>query len=356
LTRVMMLATLAGLVALGAACSKKIERFTVDRVVERSLRQDDLGKACAMGEALTHALTALPKASNPPRKALVIAEATAAMCNELDARQAELDVARAKETLSALGDGRMPEIIDAGLEADRHNAMAARRFDRAWVHLEALYGPIGAIDGECPKVKEKDEIVFLIGLLSGTLSVLRDRTSGGSLDLPLDRINAVGRAAGCLDDARWWNTPSAIQAAAWATVPGTAPDGVEPWAMLAEAADGGDSTGVRVARALQVRIAANAGLSEDVAAGIKKHADSLEQTKTPEEWSLLDEYARLVTLHESDLLWTDAEGHRTRVLGELPGDSDSALTGPALGADPFADDPFSAPTPDAGTPDAEESE
>lgn len=344
MSRLTILAALTGLLALGSACSRKIERFTIDRVVDRSLRQDDLRKACALGESLTHALTALPKQTNPPRKALVIAEATAGMCDELAAREAELDVARAKETLSALGEGRMPEITDARIEADRHNINAARRFDRSWQHLVEIYGDVGGIDAECPSVKEKDEIVYLIGLISGTLSVLRDRTSGGTLELPLDRINAVGRAAGCLDDERWWHAPRAIQAAAWATVPGTAPEGVDPWQVLTEAAEAGDATGVRVARALHVRIASNAGLSEMVSEGITAHASSLEQTEMDMEWALMDEYARLVTLHESDLLWTDAEGHRTPALGELP--TDEADSGPAVdpfGGDPFGGDPFGEP-------------
>jgi hypothetical protein len=185
--------------------------------------------------------------------------------------------------------------------------------------------------------------------------VLRDRTSGGELGLPLDRINAVGRAAGCLDDSRWWSTPTAIQAAAWATVPGSGPQDVDPWQLLSDAADKGDASGVRVARALHVRMASNAGLSEMVAEGISAHAASLNTTKMDMEWALMDEYARLVTLHESDLLWTDAEGHRTPTLGELPTDeAEVSSTEDVFGDDPFGDDPFDEPSAPDSTDEASE--
>ena len=326
------------LLALSTGCVNTIERFTIDKIVRQSLTQRDLAKACSMGEALTHPLTAATPDRNPPSRALVVAELTSGMCYELVAREAELRVARAKTNLRNDPVGKASEIKDARALADRLNAEAALRFDRAWTHLEDHYGTLGT--DVCPRVNTKDEVVVLVGIVGGVLALLRDKASGGSVGIPLDRINAAGRAASCLDNERWWHAPQALQAASWATVPGTAPDGVDPWALLEESATKGDATGVRFARALQVRIAINSGLNDVASSGIKAHAQTLKETSTPEEWNLLDEYSRLVSLHESDLLWTAAEGHRTIDFGELPGDEDDAAT-----ADPFAADPFASNEP-----------
>ena len=189
-------------------------------------------------------------------------------------------------------------------------------------------------------MKEQDEVVVLVGIVGGVLALLRDKASGGTVGIPLDRINAAGRAASCLDNERWWYAPQALQAASWATVPGTAPDDVDPWVLLEESATKGDETGVRFARALQVRIAINSGLNDVAVQGIKAHAQTLKETPTPEEWNLLDEYSRLVSLHESDLLWTAAAGHRTLDFGELPGDQNEPAGADPFAADPFAADPF----------------
>jgi hypothetical protein len=61
-----------------------------------------------------------------------------------------------------------------------------------------------------------------------------------------------------------------------------------------------------------------------------------------QEWALLDEYARLVSLHESDLLWTVTAGHVTPRFGELPrAEKEEEFTGPDLfgEGDPFGEAP-----------------
>jgi hypothetical protein len=331
------------LLALSTGCVNTIERFTIDKIVRQSLTQRDLAKACSMGEALTHPLTAATPDRNPPNRALVMSELTSGMCYELLAREAELLVVRSRTNLRNDPIGKAAEIKDARALTDRLNTEAALRFERAWTHLEAHYGTLGT--DVCPRVKEKDEVVLLMGIVGGVQALLRDKASGGTIGIPLDRINAAGRAASCLDNERWWHAPQAIQAASWATVPGTAPDDIDPWALLEESAKKGDSTGVRFARALQVRIAVNSGRNEIAAAGIKAHAQTLKETPTPEEWNLLDEYSRLVSLHESDLLWTAAHGHRTLDFGELPGDEEAAAVVDPFAADPFAADPFATNEP-----------
>jgi DNA-binding NtrC family response regulator len=114
---------------------------------------------------------------------------------------------------------------------------------------------------------------------------------------------------------------AAMQAGAWATIPGSGPEGIDPWAMLSEAAAKGDPSGVRVARAMQALIAGNSGATDIVEAAIQAHAASIDATPTAPEWALLDRYAWQVTRHESDRIWMQAEGHRTERFGALPTDT-----------------------------------
>ena len=57
------------------ACSPAmLDRVAIDRVVRETLTQPDLSKACASGEALTHALAAGAPDRNPPLRALMFSE------------------------------------------------------------------------------------------------------------------------------------------------------------------------------------------------------------------------------------------------------------------------------------------
>ena len=335
----LLLSMLAATVLLG--CAPKVDRFVVNRVVPRGLEVPDLGKACALGESLSHPLASLSAPDRPAHKAMVIAELTAGVCAEEQAWEAELDGLRATRAGDPAG------TRDARIREDRARTIAADRYWRSFLHLEAAFGEVGEA---CPRIRERDEVVYLVGLVSGLLGLLHDRGAGGPHGVPLDALARIGRGAPCLDDEAWWHVPSALQAGAWATIPGSAPEGVDPWARLETHAALGEAQGVRVARALQVLLGANAGRDSVVTEGIQAHAASLSDTEQGRAHALLDEYARRVTLHQSDVIWMGSEGFRTRSLGRLPGD-----TGPETPApeDPFAEDPFAAPPP-AEDPDAEE--
>ena len=306
------------------------------KVVDRGSDYPDTGKACALGAALAHPLASLTK--NEPHLALVVAEGTSALCDQAVAWEQELGSARAKRNLTALGDSRAAEITDARIAAARAHSRAAARFDGSFRQLEGHFGDLGA---ECPKIREKDEFVVLFGLVTGTLALLHDKAGGTENDVPLDRLNVVARTSECLDDAAWWSAPKALRAGAWATIPGSGPAGVDAWALLDEAAREGDASGVRVARGIQVLLAANAGRDDVVEEALRAHAASIAATPQDPDWALLDAYAYEVSLHQSDLLWTAATGHRTEAFGQLP--SDVAPAPEPTGPDPFG--AFGAPAP-----------
>lgn len=319
-----------------AGCAKQIDRITVDRVVDRGTDYRDIDNVCNIGRALTHPLGSLTR--QEPDLAMVVSEFVAGLCAEADAWEIDLARARAQHNLAALGDARADEVVDAGLRAERLHALAASRFERSWQRLRVVYA--GIDDGACPKVKPKDEFVAVLGMVGGVLSLLHDRAAGGVVDVPLDRPKQVGRAASCFPDDAWWSTMHALRAGGWAVIPGSEPEGVDPWAELEAAASRGEQqTGVRVARAIQVLLAANAGRDDIVADAVTRFVAV--DTPADPDWVLLDEYARRVVLQQSDLVWTRERGHRTKELGVLPSNESSALQPLTGDDDPFgAADPF----------------
>jgi hypothetical protein len=328
-------------VALSVGCTELANSFTVERIVlQHGARVGDLGKACALGESLTHALAALGNEGAPPHQALIIAETTAALCAEMESWEGELDSIRARRNWKALGEGRAPEMRDARLRTMRAHTESAKRFRRAWLHMQEAYGPF---EGDCATIRPRDEVVYLLGLVAGLRSLLHDRAGGGHVGVPADVLGEVSRAARCLDNETWWHGPGVLEAAAWAVIPGTGPEGVDPWEVLRDEAAAGADSGVRVAYALYVLLAGNAGRTADVEAGILGFAKSVAETPQHPDWRLLDEYARQVVRHESDRLWTQDRGHRTETLGELP----RPKPAPTEDEDPFGADPFAAPETEA---------
>ena len=111
----------------------------------------------------------------------------------------------------------------------------------------------------------------MLMLVSGLQVVLHDSAAGSPLGVPKETILDVARSAQCLADEDWWYGPSAMQAAAWATIPGSAPEGTDPWVLLADVGEKSDTTGIRVARALQVLISVNAGRDDLAEQAIRAH-------------------------------------------------------------------------------------
>lgn len=325
------------ILALTSGCLRgTADRFTTQRVVPTAARIGDVDRVCRTGGALGNALAALP--NRPPHEALVIADATAALCDEAAANEAALDALLAPR----LAADPVAATKDARERERRLRARAAGRFASAWDHTQARFD----IGETCPKIAPKDELTLLVGLLSGTLAMLHDKASGSTHEVPLDTLNRVGRVAPCLTG--WWGTPTAFQAAAWAVVPGSGPADVDPWQVLRDTAASGDDTGVRLGWALLAVLADNAGRDDDVIFALNAAADSYEATPTDPEYALFDAYAHGLLQVQSDRRWIAREGYRVQGLRPPPDAPPPAPAGPA--SDPFLDeapasDPFAEEAP-----------
>lgn len=308
-------------------CIKLVDNMVLSKVVPTGLGSSDLGKACALGESLSHPISSIKKTE----RSMVIAETTAGLCAELQVWEARLKEARALKNLQ--GASRVAEVKDARILAQRYHKMAATRYYRAFLYLESEYGDVG---GVCPELKEEDEVVYVVGLVAGLLSVLNNKKGGGQVDISESLLAEIARGTKCVDNQKWWNTPHAIEGAVWASVPGSGPEDVDPWEYMKDSAEVGADTGVRVGWGFHNLIAANAGKTDILKMGIKAHAESMEIKSSHPNFALLDEYAYQVSLHESDLIWVQTKGYRTTVFGAMPAPPKIKVQ---------EDDPFALPLP-----------
>ena len=292
--------------------------YAVDHMVPYVMASDDVDMACETGVSMGAFLMSFERVSDPPTRAALVTWMSAGMCAEGAAWEAELD------QLRALSEGRAAEAQDARIREKRLHARAARRFLAAFQSLEAAFGPVG---GACPSLRTEDEHLYLLGLSSGLLAVVHDRAAEGVAGVPMEIPLAIARAAGCLPEDRWWGAPKALRAALWTSVPGSAPEGVDPWAILEAAAREGEEAGVRLSRAFQVVALAGAGKEEALRHAIAAHAASLDERPPDPRWRLLDRFATLMIRHQSDRIWTNARGHRTPLgaLGTFPDREDEAV-------------------------------
>jgi hypothetical protein len=339
---------------LSGCIHKIVDKATVKGVVAESMRVPDVDMACETGVSLRTPVAAMTKKKS--LKAMLISEMTAGMCDEVAALDAELDAALALSAAHELGP--VPRAVaakDARLRAERLHARSAERYYRAWQTAEAAFGPYGP---ECPKLKEWEELAYFLGLFAGVQAVLHDSAAGGPVGVPKEVLLSASRASECLDNDQWWHVPQAVRGAVWATIPGSGPDDVDPWALIDEAAEKSDKLGIRVPRGLQATIAVNNGKDEIALEAIQKHAATLAATPADADYLLLDRFAFLLSQFQSDLIWIAEEGHRTPVFGELPrslmpeddagGDDPFGSGDPFGGGDPFGADPVGGDDAPAG--------
>lgn len=323
-------------VLVGGGCPSAVaDQFTLGPLIDTATDVGDVRKVCAMGEGLAHPLVAI---GHDAWGARVIAEGVAASCDEKDAWEADLSALRARHLWSA-GPAQSTAIEDATIVGRRAHGHAADRFERSFEALQHRWPASPVASGTtCPDAltnNRDEQFVWVFGLITGTLALLHDAGAGGVVGVPRNRLAVLARASVCVDDASWWYAPKAVRGAAAALV-----GDAEGWSMLASAANDGERSGVRVARAIQVLMAMNAGRTDIVADALAQHAASLDATPRDADWALLDAYAFEVSQQQSDLWWTENTGHRTPTFGQAPPSPSPTSTSTAPPQATDATDPF----------------
>lgn len=349
----MSLLRLSLIAALATGCNiaRIADKQTMTSMAPQIMANPDVGLGCATGAAMAPVLGSLGDPEDRADKALVLTYMSAAMCAEPLAWDAEL------RRLRAVRDGDGGAVQDHLEVERRYHTLAASRYLAAWTHLEAAFGPLG---GACPSLDSavNDDLLLLLGLSSGLLAMVHDQAGGAQVGVPLDISRKVERTAACLDNRTWWGVPEAMQAAVWASVPGAAPQGQDPAAVLEASAQLGDAAGVHLARAFQAQTLATIGDLDALEGAVSAHAARRGQPGNSPDYRLLNSYAGQLIRHESDKVWTRQAGHRTPgpQYGTFPaGPADDA---DGAGLDDLLDSLMPAPQDDAAdapagaTPDA----
>lgn len=349
----LLVATSLGL----TGCAGTLNRTIKKAILPDAMAWQDLELSCTFGQAAVGLIEPIGKA--PADVAMILGWLPAGVCAELEGWEARRQEARLMKTHGGEPSLKIAAATDAAYRAERAFTLAATRYDQAYRHWELRYGSVE----DCSKLSDGEQQVYLLGLLSGALSLVVDSAAKGKAGVPKNRLLDVARSTACLDDARFFHIPAAVRAAAWATIPGSGPEGVDPWSLLEDAAQKGDALGQSIPRSLLVFTAANAGKTDVFDTAVSAFA-GLEQGKQPAaagaagaplatEWSLMDAYGWAQALYQADLVWLKETGHRAPSLGDLPVAPGGAEEDPFGSEDPFgADDPFGGGDVDEESSDA----
>lgn len=292
-----------------------ITGYVADSVMPYVMGASDSDLACNTGVGLGGFALSFERVTDHTDRSGLVVWVSAALCAEAQARDAEI------AHLVLLKAGRTAEAEDARIREKRLRTLAAGRYYEAWKKLVAAFGEPGAT---CPNLDSgADQAMYLLGLLGGVQAVLNDRGSGGMLGVPLDIPRLATQGARCLKDDAWWSMPSAMNAAVWTSVPGTAPAGIDPWAKLEGAALAGEKVGMRLPRAIQLEMLSGQGMNDEVNRALKASVESMKTMPSNPEFRVLDINAQMMVRHVSDRIWVSKKGFRTPegALGTLPGES-----------------------------------
>lgn len=313
---------LAGLVMTLSGCGliykptgHVLAHYSQDEVVPYALGSNDLNlTSCGTGMGQHQLLAAFSRVIDRPSKVLLNTNLLAGLCSEAQAQEQQLRFAR------ALRAGNTAQARDARVKSQRLYRRTARRRLQVFHDTESAFGKLG--DGECPSVSGTEAVEFMAGTLTSVQAVLSDIQASSSVGVPQDIAAKAGRAAQCMDNEKLWGVPNALQAVVWLSVPGTAPEGKDPWQQLKTAADYGESKGMPMAAMLYAIAGFNQSDTAREKEGIRQVARTYNKGDVPEDYLLLSEIAFAQALYLSDRIWTHEKGQRTPflALGDFPGD------------------------------------
>jgi len=284
-------------------------KFGKNEMVPYLLTYDDTQMACASGEALTPLLMTFEAVGADPNQMAIMVYTAAGMCAETEALAHELRFLRAAQQ------GNITEAQDARIAQKRAHALAAQRQYTAYKRFVMHYGEMP--QGKCPKNLDEDfdQLMYIVGLISGVQSALNDTQSDQAVGVPRDIAAKVERAAACVDSNKWWGLPQGIRAALWNILPMLAPQGAKPMETLARVAKQGERQGVRLGHAIWAIAAYGNGDKELTKNIIRDFAAAGRNAKLDPNFRMLDAMAAEMILATSDRLWTEATGTRTPMGG-----------------------------------------
>lgn len=175
-----------------------------------------------------------------------------------------------------------------------------------------MYGDLP--EGKCPKYRnEFDELVYIVGLLSGVQAMINDAQANQFLNISRDIAPKTIYQARCINGRKWWDLPDAMQAALWQVAPMLAPAELKetPMATLQRVAARGKQDGVRLGHVVWAMAAVNSGDYAAARIALRDFAAIDASWQPDAQYRILDVIAGEIMQAVSDRLWTEAVGHRT---------------------------------------------
>jgi len=277
---------------------------------------DDTEAGCAGAEALMSMVMSLGRITEEPHELAILMHLGGGGCEEARAAEKELEYLRYIRALQ-------PDFAEDALIAQkRHHLKAAKRYLVAWDQLIEFNGgkeigrPLENGEVECPELTQDfDQITWLAGLAGGLLALNNDILSGSYIGVPKNIAAQAERAAGCLDNKKWFGVPLALKATVWSLLPGATPEGEDPWTRHEQADLIGEKARVRLAHVFHAVSAYSKGDEERLRAILKRHAEQTAEFPANEQYRLFDVTATEVLQRLSDKMWTENTGKRTPLGG-----------------------------------------
>jgi hypothetical protein len=284
-------------------------RFVEKHLIPPVLGDDDIPMACINGQAFAPIVLSLGPTGLKAEtdQLLTLLNSTAAVCAEQEALENELRYMR------AIRNNNGEEADDARIVQKRWLAVASRRQYKAYQTFDHYYTRKYGIEiGEsCPTFSsELDEMVFMLGAISGLQSIVNDIGSGNAVGVPQDIAGRTGRAMGCLDNKKWWGVPRAVQAAIWNLMPGGGP--ADPWLTLQDSMTIGKAGGVRLAHAIYALSAFAKDDQPHLVDAFRSYAAAGEdpQFTASTRYRVFDRFSELILLGLEDRYWAAKAGTR----------------------------------------------
>lgn len=321
--------TMSGCALVESATSGVTLNILEEGFTPPALQMGDVDMGCTFATANGPLVGAARNFYGDPSLMETVLLQSASVCSDAKALEEELRYIRASR------EKRSDDAQDARINQKRLMAVSAHRqsdsFLRMRTKLEQKY--FFKYGSTCPRFKRDfDEMVYLLGSISGVQAVQSDMGAQQAVGVSLDIPPQVEFAMTCLNNQKWWGAPQALRAAIWSIIPGAA-DGKDVKGTFESSMAIGEKSGVRLPHVMAALAAQSADDAVAVRAAIKRFA-SVENFKVNKDYRLIDAIAEVQMFNISDRMWTQNTGSRTPInsLGKF---WDDKASGPAIDADSF---------------------
>jgi len=298
--------TMSGCALLQSATSGVTLSIIEEGFTPPALAMSDIDMVCNFTLVNAPLVGAAREFHGDPSLAESVMFGTAGICSEAQAVGEELRYMR------AVKDKRTDEAQDARTNQKRLLALTAQRqylgYQRMRTKLEQKY--FFEYGKTCPRFKrEFDELVYLVGTLSGLQAVQNDIAAQQAVGVPTDIPPLAEFAMNCLNNEKWWGVPQGLRAVVWSIIPGGS-EGKDVKGTFENSMALGEAKGVRLSHVLTAMAAQSQDDQATIRATIKRFV-AVKDFKPNKQYRLFDVAAQAQLQNMSDRMWTQNTGART---------------------------------------------